>query len=378
MQKSFFRLTLSLSLLFSFALANAGILEIYCVNVGQGDATLIVGPSGKTVLIDSGQNQSSARKILNLMNSLGIEKLDYTIATHYDQDHIGAFCSIFSVIGPPQIAAYDRGGDRRASASSAQPSFFLNYISCTGSKRTRLEPGSVIDLGDGAKILVIAVGDPDYMTKGGTSDYTKLFDGTKLECANYENEKSIALLITYGGFDFLLSGDLTGIDNPPNNCSHDSVNVELRVGELIVGAPLYRNVDIFRLNHHGSDSTSNTIRYLSLIKPEVAIISVGDSPACGAGFNNYGHPGQGALNALSAAGVRKIYQTEQGGCKWINTPVTCTPKPNETCPRNYHNIPHDFLYDQHVVILTDGRKYQIKNALGEWEYYNVDDDSADD
>lgn len=369
---------LVLAALFNCAFADGGWLEIYLVNVGQGDATLIVGPQGKTVLVDAGKSSSAAQNILNLINELGIASLDYTISTHYDQDHIGAFCDLFSSIGQPDVAAYDRGGDRRSSGSSAQPAFFVDYMNCAGAKRTRLEPGSFIDLGDGAAMYVLAVGDADYMDGRGTSDYTVLYDESSIECANHENEKSIALLVTYGGFDFLLSGDLTGIDDPPINCDKDSVNVEVPVGSLIVGSMFNRGVDVFHLDHHGSESTGNTSDYVALIAPEVAVISVGDSASCGAGFNAYGHPGQLALDALWLSGVVKIYQTEEGGCMWVNDPVPCTPAPGETCPRDYHDIAHEFLYDQHVRIRTDGQKYEIKNLVGEWDSYSVDDPYDDD
>jgi len=367
-----------LAVLCGSAPSDEGWLEVYCINVGQGDATLVVGPEGKTVLVDSGKTASAAQNILNLMTNLGITQLDYSLVTHYDQDHVAALCDVLDQVGQPQIAAFDRGGDRRASASSAQPTFFSEYITCTGGKRTRIEPGDTIDLGGGATAHVLAVGDADYTDATATSDYAELYDGTRIECADHENEKSIALLITFGGFDLLLSGDLTGIHDPPSSCSSDGLNVEMPVGQLIVGAPLYRGVDVFHVNHHGSEATGNTADFISLIAPEVAVISVGDSASCGAGFNTYGHPGQLALDALYISDVEKIYQTEEGGCDWVNDPAPCTPDPDETCPRNYHDIPHEFLYDQHVAIRTDGTQYMIKNKLGQWDYYAVDDPTGDD
>ena len=354
-----------------------GWLEVYCIDVGQGDATLIVGPDGTTVLVDAGRSSSAAENIAGLMDELGISQLDYTLVTHYDQDHVAGLCDVLEQTGEPDIAAFDRGGDRRASASSAQPAFFAEYMSCTGDKRTRIEPGDTIELG-GATIKVLAVGDADYTDARATSDYTELLDGTRIECAEHENEKSIAMLITFGGFDMLLAGDLTGRYDPPLNCSSDGLNVEMPVGQLIVGEPLQRGVDVFHANHHGSGATSNTAGFISLIKPEVVVISVGDSPSCGAGFNTYGHPGQSTLDALYAAGVEKIYQTEEGGCRWTNDPEPCTPLPDETCPRDYHGMPHEFLYDQHVVIRTDGMEYMVKNASGQWDYYEVDDPAGDD
>ena len=356
----------------SAATAVGGTLSIYQIDVKQGDSALIVGPDGTTVLVDAGQYTYASDKILGLLNELGITELDYTIITHYDSDHINAYCTVINQVGAPAIA-YDRGGDREASgASSPRPAVFVNYLACAGAARQTIAVDDTIDLGDGAIIYVLAVGDPDSTTMG-VSSYTTLWNGIRLACANNENEKSVALAIQYGGFDMLLMGDLTGIENPSKSCSEDRLDVEGPVGLIYTGDPFYRHVDVYKADHHGSDETSNSPDFLTTILPEVVVISVGDATSCGAGFNTYGHPGQASLDRYDLVGVDKIYQTQQGGASYVSTPNPCTPEAGQTYPRDYQDVPHDFLYANHVRIIVDGSTYMIKSAAGPWDSYVVDD-----
>src|SRR5262249_22431114 len=84
--------------------------KIYFVDIGQGAGTLIVSPTGKTLLIDGGPNGAGNAKIVPLLNTLGINKLDFTVLTHYHIDHDGGLAEVFLAgkVGPGSIA-YDNG-----------------------------------------------------------------------------------------------------------------------------------------------------------------------------------------------------------------------------------------------------------------------------
>ena len=75
------------------------ILRVYYFNIGQGDCTLEIN-NGKTMLIDGG-NEADSQNLINYMKRLGITKLDYVVATHYDIDHIAGLDKI--------ILAFDAG-----------------------------------------------------------------------------------------------------------------------------------------------------------------------------------------------------------------------------------------------------------------------------
>jgi beta-lactamase superfamily II metal-dependent hydrolase len=106
-------LALLIVLVPAFADAQAnGKLQIHQLNVGQGDATLIISPLGQTMLIDTGPTTASAcasaTGIVTYLISIGLTHLDYHVASHYHADHIGCTDRV-QAIWPVQIAAYDRG-----------------------------------------------------------------------------------------------------------------------------------------------------------------------------------------------------------------------------------------------------------------------------
>src|SRR5918911_271136 len=103
--------TYSLALLFLFFFsvsAQAQQVRIVHIDVGQGDSTLIVGPS-KTLLFDAGVT-GSGTEIRAVLNSLGITSIDYFVAGHYHADHIGAIDEVINGGIPINIASYDCGG----------------------------------------------------------------------------------------------------------------------------------------------------------------------------------------------------------------------------------------------------------------------------
>lgn len=71
-----------------------GNLEIHHINIGQGDATLVVGPTGKSLLLDAGEsywNSSADAQTIGpyIENVLGSKSLDYVLISHFHLDHIG-------------------------------------------------------------------------------------------------------------------------------------------------------------------------------------------------------------------------------------------------------------------------------------------------
>ncbi len=86
-------------------------LFIHCLDVGQGDATLIVSPTGQTMLVDAGNNGMGEDKVLPLLDNLNITSLDYIIATHYHADHVGGIDEVVDSLSIDSIGViYDRGG----------------------------------------------------------------------------------------------------------------------------------------------------------------------------------------------------------------------------------------------------------------------------
>lgn len=241
--------------------------EIAVLDVGQGDATLITGDNGKRVLIDAGGLSDLVFR--NKLQGQLITSIDTIIATHYDRDHIGNLDEAIKSFNPTVI--YDRGGTNDTET-------FTAYVTAAGAKRQTIQPGQVIDLDGRTRLTCLVV---DGMLSSGTT--VPVED---------ENDRSVGILVEYGEFDFFVSGDLGG-------GGLGSADVESQV------APLIGDVEVLKINHHGSDTSSNQT-FLDTLMPELAVISVG-------GTNPYGHPTQEVLDRIaSIESVEAILQTSEG------------------------------------------------------------------
>jgi beta-lactamase superfamily II metal-dependent hydrolase len=264
--------------------------KIYFVDIGQGAATLIVGPTGKTLLVDGGPTGQGNAKIVPLLATLGINTIDYTILTHYHIDHDDGLLEVINA-GKVAGTAYDNGD----TAPLIPPNFstsptstygtYARYLSAISSHPavTRVRPedvggtlaGTVIDLGGGMKATIIE--------QGG-----KLLSGGSVPIDNSDlNTESIATLIEYNNFDFLVSGDMTGGGSTTTAKTPD---VETFVAQLA------GDIDIVEYDHHGS-TTANNPRFLKTLKAEAAVAEIGYT-------NTFGHPNRETVN------------------KYLNKPVT--------------------------------------------------------
>ncbi len=167
-------------------------LHISVLDVGQGDSTLIVGPTGKTLLIDAGKTGEGVMTVLPDLEALSIDHLNWILATHYDADHIGGIAEVLKgadqILGTeddqiPTDAVIDRGDETDKSTATYQ-----NYVDIAQPYRTEAAPGQIFELGDGASAEVIVV-DGRYS------------DGRSIPLTpDEENEACIGLLIRSGRF----------------------------------------------------------------------------------------------------------------------------------------------------------------------------------
>lgn len=222
-------------------------LEVSIIDVGQGDATLVKLPNGKTILVDAGPDvQASA--VENELSKRGIDKIDYLIATHVDSDHIA---------GMSAIVSNHEIGEFLAPQSTHTTDSYLDLLQAVQNKGIATNAAWAGD--------VIAYG----------SDFSvKILSPTEGQTYTESNDWSVVLLITYGNTKMLLTGD-----------APKEVLKGLNVGKI----------DVLKVSHHGSDTGTDS-ELISALSPKYALISYGVE-------NEYGHPYQSVLDALSSATV---------------------------------------------------------------------------
>lgn len=367
------RITLGLALCLLIALPlGAQDLEIHHINIGQGDATLILGPvqngNRVSVLIDAGDITSGGKPdggaiVLAALQRLGISRLDVFIATHYDADHIGGI-----VTGAPQThgSSFVLGADNvpgsvgdddgdgvadwldaartlpdpeelgrgddivvttfldRGDTNPPSSATYDKYIGIASSMGARLSATSqtsvdnfLIDLGAGARL--------DLLTANGFVRAR----GTRVANVNTENERSLGFLLTYKSFHYLIAGDLTG-----RAFGQENAQVEQAVAQWLAAQQI--DVDVLHANHHGANNGSAD-DFLQVVQPEVVVISAGNG-------NPHHHPHAETLVRLANAGAQYIYQTN-----WGTTEGETPPEVRQ----------RQAIFQGDVVITTDGTMYEI-------------------
>jgi Predicted hydrolase (metallo-beta-lactamase superfamily) len=234
-----------------------GKMIVYYLDVGQGDSILIQ-VNKKNLLIDSGP-KSDKKKLLYYLSKINIDKLDYIIATHPHEDHIGNMSEIidnYNVLNfyAPKVESTTKTFEQMIDSLKAK-NLKINVIK----KGT-----NSINLGENTKVTVFSP----------TKDY-------------YEdlNNYSPIIKIQYGETSFLFTGD-----------AQKDIEKEMIASNENISA------DVLKVGHHGS-STSTTKEFLNKVRPYIGVISVGTD-------NSYNHPNTDTLKRLKDNNI-KVYRTDK-------------------------------------------------------------------
>lgn len=236
-------------------------LTVHFIDVGQGDSSLIVC-DGVSMLIDAGEKEYGD-KVISYLGDLGISKLDYIVATHPHSDHMGGLAQVINTVGADTVIAPPLADESIPTTKTYQR--FVEAVYNSDSEYQEVSAGDIIQLGS-AVFRVIA---PN------SSSYEEL------------NDYSVVGNLEYEGIKILFTGDAEEI----------SENEMLEKG-------LAEDIDILKVGHHGSSSSSRA-KFLEVIKPEYAVIS------CGAD-NSYNHPNQNTVKRLESY-TDCIYRTDHQG-----------------------------------------------------------------
>lgn len=233
------------------------IMEVDFFDVGQGDCILIES-QGDFLLIDGGNNEDGLL-VVNFLRSQGVDELDYIIATHPHEDHIGGLDTVIENFEVETVIAPQAVQPTRTFEE------FIDAVAAAGLALTMPQTGQSYTLGR-ASFMIIAP----------NADY-----GDEL------NDWSVGIKLVNGATSFVMCGD---------------AEAAAEADMLQTGIDL--SADVLKLSHHGS-YTSTTAAFLAAVQPRFAVIS------CGSG-NAYGHPHPDTLTRLYQAGI-KLFRTDLQG-----------------------------------------------------------------
>ncbi len=238
-------------------------LKLHFLDVGQGDAAVILTPGGHAVVVDAGPRNdrfdAGHRTVLPFLARHGVRRVEALVISHGHADHVGGALALLQGL-PVSVAV-----EPEAPVSDAAYLEFLQGLAASGTRWVAGQPGLAFEL-DSVRFRVLH---PDTTWAGWAADV---------------NDDSVVLLVEYGAFRALFTGDA-------------GVAVEQALHSRI------GRVDLLKVGHHGS-RTSTGDAWLAELSPRLAVVSVGT--------NTYGHPAPEVLERLGAHHA-DIWRTDREG-----------------------------------------------------------------
>ena len=229
-------------------------LRVTVLDVGQGDATLLEVPEG-AVLVDQGPPEAD---VAGQLRALGVRRIDLLVLTHPSRDNVGGAEAIVTdldvglVLEPSLPFDNPYGGPALAAARR-----------------------------EGIRIVVSRAGQAYRL---GRLRIQVLWPDGSASPADDPNDHATVLLASYGKVDFLLPAD-----------AESNATLPLKPPP----------VEILKVGHHGS-SDPGLAELLALIRPRIALVSVGAD-------NTYGHPAPSTMAALRSTRGLAVYRTDHDG-----------------------------------------------------------------
>lgn len=246
------------------AQSNAGKpLLIYSIDVEGGQATLLVAPSGASLLVDAGwptDDSRDAQRIQIAMKDAGITRLDHVLVTHYHHDHVGGVPQLVKRI---PVGEFLDHGPNREDSQITRDDYAAYLKAIQGKPRRIVHPGDTIDI-PGLEIVVLTADGEHIATVPHIKPVPNPLCATEpaWPADDTENARSIGILVSFGKFRFLDLGDLT----------------KAKEIALVCPANPIGTVDLYLATHHGFN-LSNARAIVDALHPRAAIMNNGTHKA---------------------------------------------------------------------------------------------------
>lgn len=246
-------------------------MELTFLDVGQADATHIVTPGGKHILVDAGRwspfSNSGEKILIPYFEEMGIEKLDAIILTHPHSDHIGGVQTLINSLDIGAIYQSD---------FSYNSELYQNYMKEAESKGIPIYTPTAGDLIDVDPSIRIFVTGPEKGSKKPSN----------------ANNRSIAFKLVYGKESVLFTGDA---EREQEN------QLARRYGDFLESS-------IYQAGHHGSN-TSSSHELLRYVNPQYSVVSL-------AFENPFRHPGKESVVRLNDNSRDVSYTSLEGAVQF--------------------------------------------------------------
>ena len=249
-------------------------LRIYFLDVGQGDAAVVITPEGKCIIVDTGANfrgyDTGEKTIAPFLRRKGITDIDLMILTHNHNDHIGGAEYIIRNFNVLKVFSSEDGSEEGGAKG------LYDLIAGKGIELEFPVAGNICESFDNIRLYFL------HPRNQGRNKEENL------------NNSSVAFLMKYGESEILFTGDV----------EHEA---EKAISERYAGL---LNADVLKSPHHGS-ITSSTSAFVALSSPDVSVISCGRN-------NKFGHPSGEVMKRYQYTDCI-ILRTDLTGCASVVT-----------------------------------------------------------
>ncbi|MFC7137748.1 lamin tail domain-containing protein [Halobaculum litoreum] len=244
-----------------------GTLEVHFINVGQADSTLVIGPSGETMLIDTGHFTDDGEVVLSYLRAHDAERIDHLVTTHADADHIGGNADI--------IEYYETEADG------------IGAVYDPGIASTSQTYEEYLDAVERHNVTLYLTQEGDEIPMPGV-DADVLSPPNPYLAGEDRNENSIVLTLVFGATGVLLTGDAEG---------EAEEHLVETYGETL-------ETTVLKAGHHGSAGSTGGPLLDAASAEAVVISSAYDS--------RYGHPHPETLDRFAERSLTTFWTATHG------------------------------------------------------------------